>query len=483
MRRDGEVTADRSSSIVGTAPERSFLRLASFDRPRAWYRLWARTHVRWLSGIVVLAFALRLALVIAVQPDPTDPRRFDDTVYYDASAQALADGHGYAIPRLAVDVDPSRAATGSDEKVLVATARWPPGYPLILAGIYFFFGHTLMLARLLNVVLGTATVLLVYLLGCRLADRRVGLLGAFLFALYPSHILFSTLLLTEVLFTFLLVAILLLALAWGERGRPAWWRLFALGVIIGLAAMVRGEAILLPLAVALAYGMIWRSPWRATASAALMVAGLALVFIPWTVRNAIQLDSPIIGTTGAGGALIQAHHPVADGKPDLYVEARSQAELAHIPYPEREVELYNNYVEDSLRYMREHPGREVQLIGLRFWAMFDRDDSGVVWLRLQPPVITEGAADVLTVLSQTHYLIVTLLAAASAPLWLSLRHPTKAMLMVVAAYYIALHVVLFVGEARYHVPLMPLIALWAAAGLAFAWHRRPRFVKRVAEPA
>ena len=426
---------------------------------------------RWLALITVVALALRLALVLTVQPDPGAPDRFDDTVYYDASARSLADGHGYRIPRRVEDIDVLPPGTGTDQRALVDTARWPPGYPMVLAGIYFFFGHSLMLARLLNVVLGTITVLLVYKLGCRIADERAGLIGAALLAIYPSHIIFSTLLLTEVIFTFLLVAILLLITV--DREQLTLPRVLALGVLTGLAAMVRGEAVLLPAAVGLGWWIGWRSFSGALVAGVVMMAGLLLVFVPWTIRNAVQLDSPIAGTTGAGAALIQAHHPGADGKPDLYIEVQYESEYLDVPYPEREVRLYEVYVEDALEYVREHPGRELQLVGLRARAMFDRDDSGVIWLRLPPYAISERAADILRTLSQTHYLIVTIIAGLSAPLWLSLRHPVKAMLIVITAYYVFLHVGLFIGEARYHVPLMPIIGLWAALGLVFLWDRLP----------
>ncbi len=95
----------------------------------------SRKHLLWLGAILLLALALRLAWIAYAHPNPNDGR-FDDTLFYDHAAQSLAAGKGYL---------------GFFD---AQTAGWPPGYPLLLAGIYKAFGHGFLLPRLLNVSRG-----------------------------------------------------------------------------------------------------------------------------------------------------------------------------------------------------------------------------------------------------------------------------------------------------------------------------------------
>ena len=144
----------------------------------------------------------RLAWIAYAHPNPNDGR-FDDTLFYDHAAQSLAAGKGFL---------------GFFD---AQTAGWPPGYPLLLAGIYKAFGHGFLLPRLLNVFAGVATCLLVYLVGARVFDRRAGIVGAFLLAVFPSQIYRTTLLMTEVLTAAVVALLAYLAADVGHQGGRA----------------------------------------------------------------------------------------------------------------------------------------------------------------------------------------------------------------------------------------------------------------------
>src|SRR6185503_13338871 len=123
------------------------------------------------------------------------------------------------------------------------TAHWPPGYPLLLAGVYWLFGPSLLAAKLANAVLATVAVVLTYRIGCELGRPRVGLVAAAILALFPGDILFSPTILSETLFGTLFSASLWLFLRWTNRGdaRAATW--FAFGLLLGGATLVRGNAL------------------------------------------------------------------------------------------------------------------------------------------------------------------------------------------------------------------------------------------------
>jgi hypothetical protein len=123
---------------------------------------------RALAPILGVAFAVRLAWVLAAPVDPREAFLWDMT-FYDLAALQVADGV------LLRDFDG------------VATARWTPGYPILLGGTYAIFGTGLLVGKLLNVVLATFTVAATGLLGARLFGREPGLLAAALLALLPGR--------------------------------------------------------------------------------------------------------------------------------------------------------------------------------------------------------------------------------------------------------------------------------------------------------
>src|SRR4051812_21274261 len=88
------------------------------------------------------ALVLRTAWVLAFGRIEAGP---NDTLFYQLSATQLAQGHGFGYS----PAEPS--------------AHWPPGYPFLVSLLYRLFGDQRELALGLNVVLATATAILLYL--------------------------------------------------------------------------------------------------------------------------------------------------------------------------------------------------------------------------------------------------------------------------------------------------------------------------------
>ena len=61
------------------------------------------------------------------------------------------------------------------------------------------------------------------------------------------------------------------------------------------------------------------------------------------------------------------------------------------------------------------------------------------------------------------------MAAVGVFAWFSIRDRRKLALVLLVAAWTALHLV-FIPGSRYHAPLLPLLALWAAAGLVLVWN-------------
>jgi 4-amino-4-deoxy-L-arabinose transferase-like glycosyltransferase len=435
-------------------------------------RLWADVHLRWVLAFFLLALVLRGAWVAAVNPDPLDGR-FDDTVFYDRSAKALADGKGYI----------------NFEKK--PTARWPIGYSGLVASLYVVFGRNLLAPKALNVFLGAATVVAVYVLGARLFDRRVGLMAAALLALFPSQIFFSTLVMTEVLFAALLTLVALLVVLWtlppkadppgwaavwlpsaeGDE-RPATYKLLALGLLLGYGAITRGEGSVVVLAVLLIWWLAW-SGWRPfLRRSALLLVGVALVMVPWSIRNFITFRAPVFVSTAVGSALWQGNRADAYTPHDWGFDTKFYDEYADVPYPRKEVEMNNAALREAVDFIVHNPGTEAGLLFKKIYHLYREDAIGLVWIDQAggQQSIPDSLEPKLETVANAYYFVVLGWAVLTAPFWFSFRDRSRFLLPLVILVLTAAHLV-FIPNPRYHFAFIPILCILSAQGFVVVWRR------------
>lgn len=228
--------------------------------------------LRWALLIGLAALVVRVLVVLLV--DPHVPEVGDANAYH-LLANNLADGRGYIRP---FDL----AKFGR----VVPTAEYPPMFPFFLSLFARLGVRSVEGQRLVMAVVGSGTVVLLALIGRRVAGTAVGVVAGVFAALYPMLFLAEATLMSESLFVFLVTAALLLAYAAADR--PDLLRFVALGVVLGLATLTRAEAIVL--AVLLVVPLVWRlrdvTVWRRIGMGALVFAVAAIVVAPWSVRNA-----------------------------------------------------------------------------------------------------------------------------------------------------------------------------------------------------
>jgi 4-amino-4-deoxy-L-arabinose transferase-like glycosyltransferase len=175
--------------------------------------------------------------------------------------------------------------------------RRAPLYPAFIAAVIYGIGQDLASVALVQHALGLLTTGLTYWLGRLAFGRLAGFVAALLVALNGPLLVSEQTIGTEALFTAsLALAGALSALALRE-GRSRLF--FTAGVLLALAALVRPVALgLVPILpfVLLASRSDWRRWLRLSA---LYCAGVALVLLPWMVRNVFALQ--VFSTEGAFG--------------------------------------------------------------------------------------------------------------------------------------------------------------------------------------
>ena len=216
-------------------------------------------------GVLALVLLIRLAHLLSAMSSPLTYQPGPDEDYYRRFGEAVAAGQG---------------AQNSPEFTFM-----DPAYGYILGGIFKAVGPNLFVVYLLQVLLDAATAYGIVALGRLLGRPRAGLIGAALYGLTATAVMFCTTLLKEVWVTAFLTwwVVAALTLVGAERDRK--WHWVLLGVYAGLGVGLRstllvvcGFTLLLPL---------WQSR-KATSwgpKATLAACGLLVGLLPWSVRN------------------------------------------------------------------------------------------------------------------------------------------------------------------------------------------------------
>ena len=309
---------------------------------------------RLLLGIATLALlglAVRVWYALAVAGDAP---LVGDGVEFHGLANVVADGRGFVTPI----VLPGQEAA--------ATAHKPPLYPLALALVSALGGSGYAAHQIASAVMGTGTVLVLGLLGAQLAGRRAALLAAGLAAFYPAFVATDASLRSDSLYS-LLIALALLA-AYRAREQPSAARLAQLGVVIGLAALTRSEALLL--LGLLAAPIVWRAGGRRWARLGIVVAACGLVLAPWLIRCWIVFDQPVAISTNSGDLLAGAN---CDATYSGALIGSWAFECVLGARGENEAQVANELRDRGLRYAREHAERLPAVVAarsLRTWGLY-----------------------------------------------------------------------------------------------------------------
>jgi hypothetical protein len=193
------------------------------------------------------------------------------------------------------------------------TAFRPPLYPLLLTGCAALGAHARVAIGVLHVSLGVATVGLVFVLARWWGlGKSAAALAALLVACDPILLVQSTQVMTETPAVFFAAAGLV-ALTWrGRRSNRREWAALLTGAILALGALCRPAFMLWMIAAGVVMGAASERPTtgrRVLRNVPAYFLGAALVLSPWAIRNQLQFGCPIVTTTHGGYTLLLANNP------------------------------------------------------------------------------------------------------------------------------------------------------------------------------
>lgn len=332
------------------------------------------SRTAWI--LIVLVLVARGAAVWRAGP----PLLESDSGAYHDIATHLAAGDGYAF-------SPShqfpwmRDALGSPHP----TALRSPGYPVFLS-LFYRAGLGPFGASAANAVLAALTAWLMYRLSRRIGlDDRAACIAIGAYLLYPPFNLYAAQLMTENLFIPLLLAGMLMVVRALDRGSLA--EAAGAGLALGLAALTRPVAYLLPLALA---PVLWRRGGRSTVGIWAMPAlAFGLAVAPWVVRNELVFGRFEPSFASSGHNLFMGTYPPTLGRPLIPNEERPVEIMA-------EIEGRDEFGVDSLyraaarRNLREHPLEQIPLAASKVVRSWFNVPDGHMFLPTVRSLIVNG---------------------------------------------------------------------------------------------
>ncbi len=184
---------------------------------------------------VTFAVALWVRICVAAWAAARIPPTADAT-FYQQIADRISQGLGYTW------LWPDGAVTYA--------AHYPVGYPALVAAVYAVTGPDLVAAMLLNALLGALGAFAAHRLAARALPtddgrgRRLALAAGLLVALHPGLVAYTPALMTEGVVAALVTCAAAVA-AWARDRSSGMGRVVAVGLVVGVATLVRPQSLVL----------------------------------------------------------------------------------------------------------------------------------------------------------------------------------------------------------------------------------------------
>ncbi len=292
--------------------------------------------------IFILAALIRIVFVMAVEHAPLE----NDAKEYDMLGYNLSLGKGYV------------------NSEGIPTAIRPPGYPFLIGAIYYIFGHNLLAVRIVQALLGAFQCVLAHLIFRQLFREKVFNMAGYITCFYLPIIVSTLEILSETLFTFILLAGVYLILLGPSRKK-----LFLSGIIWGVALLTKPiSAFFMPF---LFYWLLKREKNAFLKSALVLSAGIILILLPWSVRNYTKLHA-FVPFSNIGGISLYSSYILAErGFGYVMSPGRFDDEYQKL---QSETERNKYLIKKTVAYVLKHPVRTAQIALLKplyFFYPFD----------------------------------------------------------------------------------------------------------------
>lgn len=346
-----------------------------------------------------------------------------------------------------------------------------PLYPYFMATVYSLFARSPLVLKLVQLLIGATSCVLLARAGRSFFSRETGLLAGALLAIYPVAVFYDGAIQKSVLDSFFVCALLAIAGRLRERAAGRWW--FMAGVALGLFALTRENALVFLPVLLVWLWVAWRREarrnrlrWTGFLWLGLMVPLLPVAWRNHSLGGGLQPTTSQFGynfylgnnrnADGFFNALIWGHANVKFEKSDAVALAEQAAGRALSPG-----EVSHYWTMRTVSDIRESPARWLRLLGRKWllvWNVAEVGDTD------DPCTYGEWSPLLRMLFRVFHFGVLVPLAM----LGVCLTWPRRGELWLLHAMTLAFaaSVSVFCLYSRYRFPLAPFLLLFMSAGLA-----------------
>ena len=398
-----------------------------------------------IAAVLLLAVVVRMLYLYEISDNPFFRHLLIDESSYDRWARQIAAGEWLGKEVFYQD----------------------PLYPYFLGVIYSVIGRDFLWVRVIQLLLGSATCVFIYLLGKSFFDARTGLVAGFIAALYKPFFYFEAMFLKTSLGIFLLCAFLLMLVVARKRRWFLMW--VAAGLVLGLLVLVRSNSLAL---VAGVFLWLFATDRETEAFRQKLISfggfavGLAIIVTTVFARNYIVGKDVVVLTSQAGQNFYIGNNPQNDNgryRPPFYVRPHPKYEQKDFrlwaeKFAGRELspsEASAVWFGKAFSYIAEKPGHWMGLMWTKFrlfWNWYEVPDNQNFYFFSQYSRLLR--------LPLPDFRVVAALGLCGMALCLSQWRKALLPYMVVVLY--SGTVILFYIFARYKLPAVPGLIIFAA---------------------
>ena len=321
-------------------------------------------------GLLALALIVRLGTLLVVAPTRTDG---GDPLFYHSTANLLATGHGFPEPLNFIAYQQWHAS-----------ALHGPLYPLVLSISSRLGGTTYFDHKFLSLLIGTGVVAFVGLVARRVAPQKyrnpIALLAMFFASIYPNLWLVDGVMFPEGLMALCTTAAVYSAYRWKDSQQKSSqyrWAV-ATGALIALAALARGEGLLLTVLLIAPWIFLRRELSLRARAKNIVIAALAclIVLAPWFIRNTRSFEEVVPLSTNGNELFVYANCDEAySGKFIGFwlFDCQEQLRREGIDATGDETQKSLFWREKGFSYAKDHVGELPKVIAARVgrqWELF-----------------------------------------------------------------------------------------------------------------
>jgi len=419
-----------------------------------WYSKFDNSETKFLLWLVGIGLILRLLFIIETQHTPFVQNLFSDSKIY----------NNYAL-----DISRNNNWLG-DEAFFMA-----PVYPYFLAGVYKIFRESSYLIRLLQAIISSATILIIYLLARNFFNKKVAQLSAIIATFYSSFIFYSGLILSETLQIFF-AAIFIYALTLDYKSESR--RNLIIGIWLGILALFRANILIFGIAFLIYLLLQTRQHKNYRASLiniSQFVLGILIVILPVTIRNYIVSDDFVLLTSNGGINFYIGNNEKSIGVFTTPTEFNFATDMSGEKYAEKlshrdlspsEASAY--WVEQAFDFIKSKPDKAAYLFINKFCLFFLPEENPQSAM-MDEDFYAENYSKVLQ-LPLIRFSLLSVPFIFGLILLISERKKHSIILLFVFSYLFAS--IIFFVNGRFRLALLPL----AIPVSAFAIERILRFI-------